>query len=634
MKRFCDFVFKYRYIFSAIVFILCVIFGINGSSIGMFCNTFSSGEENVLFGTSRQIRSDEWATMTPMLWSQYFGSHPFSYFSNIVRGTSTDVFLEYGQPVASFLMIFKPFFLGYLFLPIANGMAFFWCGRLIALFLCSFEFGRVITNDKRALSFAYASLIAFSPVVQWWFAINGLVEMIFYIELSVLLLKLYLENNKLYIRILSFLGIAICAGGYIFTMYPAWQIPFAYVLVALIIWVFSTYYKKETLARKDIAIVTVGSLLLIASVCYALLKSQTTIESILNTVYPGKRINNGGGELSRIFVYVANLWSGFKGSSPVSNVCEDARFFDLFPLCLILPIIFFIKKKSTDKLLLPVLVVDVFLSIYSFIGFPEVLSRISFLSLSTSYRAVVAIGFCNILLLFRSFSILFTPDCFKRTWVKVLAVLSILGIIITFSYVSSNGFYSKKMLLITGFVLCVLIFLVFFSKKPEMTFFSICISSVIILTGLLINPIRAGISDVESIPELCMIREIVNKSPDSLWAVVGTPYPITNFPLLAGAPTVNSTNVYPTIDRWKTVDPSGLYENTYNRYAHIEIDVTTDDDCSEKFILTSDDAFTVYLTPSELKQLGVAYIFTCGEMNEDFFDKIDETNNSYVYNIK
>lgn len=53
--------------------------------------------------------------------------------------------------MADWAILFRPFYWGYLFLSIGKGMAF-WCGRYIALFLVSFEFGMLLTEKKKGLS--------------------------------------------------------------------------------------------------------------------------------------------------------------------------------------------------------------------------------------------------------------------------------------------------------------------------------------------------------------------------------------------------------------------------------------------------------------------------------------------------
>ena len=117
MKNIGISIYKYRWIIAAAIFIICVILGINGSSIGEWSSFLGGEDTGLLLGVSRAIRGDEWATSTPMALSQYFdASGAFSYFSDVVIGMPTDVFLEYGQPVRDIAVLFRPFHWGYLFL--------------------------------------------------------------------------------------------------------------------------------------------------------------------------------------------------------------------------------------------------------------------------------------------------------------------------------------------------------------------------------------------------------------------------------------------------------------------------------------------------------------------------------------
>ena len=302
IDTFNRYLFKYRYIIMCIFFLVLVAFKITGSSIGVYCDMFRKSETGVLLGVSRPVRSDEWAVSTPMLWSQYQDSHGrFSYFSSVVRGTSTDVFLEYGQPVKSIFMIFRPFYIGYLFLPVEYGMAFFWCGRLICLFMSAFEFGRLLTGDDRKMSLVYAFMVAFSPVVQWWFAINGLVEMLICIQLSIVLYNKYLTCSIYWRKTLLMVAILVMAGTYILTMYPSWQVPFAYVLIGLIIWQTIEHFDITLMHAKDWISLVVGIAILGILMYMVFAKSSDTIDIIMNTEYPGKRFERGGGMFNLLF---------------------------------------------------------------------------------------------------------------------------------------------------------------------------------------------------------------------------------------------------------------------------------------------------------------------------------------------
>ncbi|TXJ40439.1 DUF7657 domain-containing protein [Brachyspira pilosicoli] len=90
---------RYRFAIAAIVFILCIIFEISGSSMGIYSNWLNT-ESGVIFGESRGIRSDEWKVLTPFMLSQYENhTGKFPYFSDTIRGDKTDVYMVYGLPV-------------------------------------------------------------------------------------------------------------------------------------------------------------------------------------------------------------------------------------------------------------------------------------------------------------------------------------------------------------------------------------------------------------------------------------------------------------------------------------------------------------------------------------------------------
>lgn len=75
-------------------------------------------------------------------------------------------------------------------------MAFFWCGRYIALFLVSFEFGMLLTEKKKGLSVTYAFMMLFAAgcsmvVCNQWICRNA--DIFSIIHFAALLLH---ENRK------------------------------------------------------------------------------------------------------------------------------------------------------------------------------------------------------------------------------------------------------------------------------------------------------------------------------------------------------------------------------------------------------------------------------------------------------
>lgn len=616
-----EIVFKYRYAIAGAVLLLGVLFKINGSSIGMMHSYFGTLDTDNIFGLSRPERSDEWALFTPMTLAQYKEKSYFPYFSSIVRAGNTDVFLEYGQPVASFLMIFKPFYLGYLILPVEYGMAFFWTGRLIALFMVSFEFARLLTKDNRRLSLVYAFLVAFAPVVQWWFAINCFVEMVIFLQLSLVLLDKYLKSDSVKTKIICALGITVSAGGYILSMYPAWMIPLFYVLLVCIIWVIVRNRTNFKLHKTDVIIMILCVIVLALSFLYVMHKSSETIRILTNTAYPGKRFDTGGGYgLIETFRYVFNVWHNILYNSPELNVCESADFISLFPMGYILYFMYIFKNKKSDLLCNLIIVVSVFLGIYCFIGFSDFLAKITFMGSSVVNRTLPILGFAHTILLIRALYLNSTVEYegkLKKTIVSLIICLIGSGLIAYALYRNNSGFYNGFMIACEIIALAVLFFgCMNFDNKTIANIWCCFAVFAALLAGLFVNPVRKGLNSIKNSPHLLMIENVVKEDPDAIWLVEDLGLPITNFPIIAGARTVNTTNVYPALERWEAVDPQGEYRDIYNRYAHIMV-YFDDDYEGEKFNLLYPDYFSVVLSYDEIKGMNVKYMFTTNDYSND-----------------
>ena len=629
-----DNIFKYRYWIALGAFVIFVIFGVTGSSIGMFTEYFGVEDRDILFGITRSIRSDEFAVFTPMTWSQYYDPNGhFSYFSSVLRATDTDVFLEYGQPVASWLIIYRPFFLGFLFLPIANGMAFFWYGRLIALFMVSFEFGRRITSDNKPLSVVYAIIITFSPVVQWWFAINGFVEMLIYLQLAILLLDKFLCAETWGIKIGCAAGITISAGGFALTMYPAWMIPFAYVILGLIIWLIIENRKNIKLQKGDIIIIACSLLILSLSMIYIYHMSKETIHIMMNTVYPGKRVSDDGQRsIVDYLVYTSNFWFPLKNESMSGNVCEKSCFITLFPLPYIFYIIYIIKTEKRDLFCNVIVAISLFFLIYCNIGFPEWLSKITLLSYVPDKRCIIILQFCEVLLIIRGISILGMNDVkIKKSigWIGAIS-LSVISVILLVNLY--RNYYSIKMIIVQVFVfIYIYIGTFYYDKKGFFEVWELIFSMFILVTGILVNPFRVGVGSVDTIPQLEMVGNVVESDPQAVWMVEGAGFPINNAPILKGARTINTTQVYPDLSRWRTIDSEDIYEDVYNRYAHI---VMIYGENEEKFVLLNKDYFLVYVNYEDLINLNVDYIFSNRDLSaETRFEFVDTAGGYYLYRV-
>lgn len=640
-KRTTAFLFTYRYPIALAVFVLCVLLQLNGSSIGCWAQWLGIGDadQGLLFGISREIRSDEWAVSTPMALSQYLDPvRPFSYYSSVVRGASTDVFLEYGQPVRNLAVIFRPFHWGYLFLPQGMGLAFYWCGRAIALFLASFEMGRILTKDNRSFSLVYACMILFAPIVQWWYAINGLMEMLIYMQYSVVLLRPYMIETNTSRKLLALSGICICAGGYILTLYPAWQVPLAYLVLGLAIYMLVREWKQATFTRIQIAASVICVLFFCGILAYIFWMSKDTIRTLMETAYPGKRSASGGeGAVSHMFRSISSIWLPIKNTDLLENVCENAYVIDLYPLCYVFSLPALFRKKDRDPLLFVLLAICIFLDLWIILGFPKLLAKITLLSFAPSIRVAQVAGFAHLMLLFRSIT------CTSiRLKAPIAAGFAALWAFLLCRYQPITKPYyfetAPTLLPLTG-VLFGIVFFLFLHYRKDWLHYILCGFTVLVLLmgGLLVNPVRRGTDTVTQNPLYQAIREVQQKDPTALWASE-VHWPVSNFCLMAGARTISCTNVYPLLERWRILDPDGSNEEIYNRYAYIHLSIL--DEGSPSFELQSPDAFVVSLTLNDLKALNVSYLLA----EQNLRESLTETGNQltleaqsgqyYIYRIQ
>lgn len=623
--------FKYRYALVSVIFIVCVIFGISGSSVGMWCNYIDSPDEDVLLGVSRAIRTDEWKVATPMLFSQYHNSKGlFPYFSDTVRAAHTDVYFEYGQPVRNILVLFRPFYWGYLVLPIANGMSFFWMGRLLALFMISFEFGRLITGDKRSLSIAYSIMVTFSPVIQWWFATNGFVEMLCTAQLSIILFDKYLKTDDIKKRIGLMGVIAWSAGIYILTIYPAWQVPLGYVILGLIVWVIVENYKNLNITYKDIVTVIGCFAVLGAALLYFYHLSGDAIKVLSETEYPGSRTIVGGNmaDFPILFNYISNIWIALLYKSNITNPCEAAQFISLFPLPIFFAAFYMLRSKKPDTLLCVMLAILCFLGLYITGFLPEIISKISLMGKSFDTRTMTIFGLINIVILVRSIALLVDEnerERLKGEGIIVISTAVIFTVLVTWMSWKCAVEYGDK-----GWYLGIIVEALFLSGFAVVSvtrgpiYFLYVIAAVHIFSGVLVNPIRVGIDSIEQSEVIKDLSEIEKSDPDADWLVESED--AMNLGLLVGLDTVNSTNIYPEINRWKEIDRKGKNKTIYNRYAHIKVECFGQ---KTKFELIAPDSFKVYLTGEDMEKLGVDYILS--EKKYENYKEMKSVGRYYIY---
>lgn len=197
---------RYRYGIAFLFLLLMVIGKFTGSSLGFYDGMLQGNtanyHESTLLGIPQGIRGDEWATEKPYYFAQIMGDNELPYFNKNLSFDGNDMVVSAFAPVKDITILARPDLWGFLFLPGEYAFSFYWCFRLILLFMASFEMGYLLTKRYRYAILA-AFIICFAPPVQWWLS-QTLMLMLMSGQFAVVLFDKYLRAEKNILRSLVY----------------------------------------------------------------------------------------------------------------------------------------------------------------------------------------------------------------------------------------------------------------------------------------------------------------------------------------------------------------------------------------------------------------------------------------------
>ena len=616
-KQGVELIYKYRFVLSFLLLIMLVSFKISGSSMGCWKLFLGDGESGIRLGEPRVWRSDEWGTLTPLCFRQQYNTlGAYNRYSQTLGSILTDNMLVYGQPSWDILTLFRPFYWGYLFFGSERGLSWFWCSRLIVLFLSWFELGMLITDGQKKLSVMLSICVSFAPFLQWWFAINGLVEMLIYGACFVLgsnyLVSRAFNPRKIAVAV----GMAVCAVGYVLTFYPTWMVPVAWGFVPLFLWVVIWKFDRKVLRRVDVVpwllifVITAAGLTVLAVTSWDVIKAE------LNSVYPGNAPSASGGTgLWWMMKYPISLVSRF---SMNELIVENSSIICFAPAGFILALWVIIKEKKKDPLLILLLVMNLFLAWYYCVGIPKWLAKMLLLSFVNSNRGPQVLGFLRLTLFVRAVAL---KEKAPKRWLAALAaVISSavpMRLALGFTKYEPGGlryeyFDTAEKIVVVWAILPVVFYLLYRARKSKYTMAVLGVCTVVLASSIWINPVAKGVPEITKSETMQQIRDLVKEDPQAIWLVADMAYPATNIPAMAGADCLNTTQTYPQKTRWEMLDPEGEYEDIYNRYCHIRASLGS----KTMLELVSTDYVEVTLSPEDLKKLNIRYIVSTNDFDE------------------
>ena len=628
LRKMYEFIHNHRYKIACAFLLFVMIFKYSGSSIVEFNSEIQPHIDNTryhtLLGQTRRIRTDEWATSTTYILSQSKTEVPFQYFSDVLRGTPTDMFTVANSPVLDILMIGRPFQLGFMLFGTDAGLSFYWYARLVAMMLGSYELCLILTKRNKKVSLCGMIVITFSAAVQWWYCMQVLI----WGQIVVVLVDKFMTTNKKRNKYLCALGILVSGLSYIFEFYPAWQISFGYVFLALIIWILikNIKYEKYRFTKHDVVVIVITLLCIALLLGRWYMLSKDTLAAEMNTDYPGERNEVGGGALN-LYSYFYNI---FFPTEEYLNPCEYSSMLSLFPIPLILGLIYVIRNKKDLHFWIPMLVVGGFLSIWCVYGFPEFLAVLTKMSMSTAGRASIPLGTVCIYILIYLIGNFETDDkLINKKLSYVLSGIFILFIIYkaktTIGFAEEFHYLDKFKILLGGEIFLALIFGVLNINNEKIKNYTIYgLIAVALITGLGVNPVIRTTDVLYAKPVAIKMQEIKKENPDAIWAVNDAGWYKNDYAVANGIRTINSTAVYPNFELFEKLLGAKSKEEEirkiYNRYAHVNFEVTDEESNVE---LLFADNIAIKVNYKDLQKLNIEYILSTVDLNKNFKDNED-----------
>ena len=632
IRRLHDFIYRHRLILCILLLMFCVANKFNNSSITMWDFYIEPGKGSQyihpIFGNPRAIRSDEWMVNLPRMMSGYFASNYGKYndivmaakFSNL---SSSGFFRDYGA-------LAVPHAYGYYLLGPEYGLSFSWSFRMIFGMLFSFELCMMISNKNRLLSLLGASLIWFSPFNMWWSISQPMMSCI----ASIVLFNYFITAENWKKRFIFGILLALSGADFIVGLYPAWQVPFGWIMIGFMICIIISNWDNIRNFRKSDWLVFVFCLCFMISIAGRYLYNELDyIAAVGNTVYPGKRVSYGGFSLLKTQGYLAAVLSIFNYST---NPSEMGCFYCAFPLGFILLVIQLIHEKQKNIFHVMLVVIGSVLTLYCSIHLPKMIVKLFMLTYSTPSRAVDVLGFLSVLALVSSLSSMYNSHA-KLDMLSSIIIASgcvIPAVIISIPLVSGN----KNILAVyvLGIITFVSIMLLIhdgriYVRKYLITFATACMA----INGLLVNPILSGTDVITTKPLYTVIRDIVKKDPEARWITLDDSV-YSQYLISCGARTINSVNFVPNFELWKKIDPENVFRDVWDRYAHMAIHLSE----AERFDvrLNYPDSITVDVDEKSFEKMDVNYILSVKPVMDkkwaDKFDNVYEENGLYIYQVK
>lgn len=565
---------------ALLVVVVLVTLGISGNSSGVYWQSFGSGgaDPDLLAGRPQGIRSDEWLVQSSWILSQIREGFPVV---NQSFPGGMDATIQNDLPTWDWSSVFRPHVVGFLFLPLDQGMAVRWWLPVLAALVAAYVFAVTVMPRRPATAGALAVALCLSPMIQWWFlpttiwpvawAFTGLTAVLW-----------AFRSTRRWPAI-----VAAAATGYltvtmVMSIYVPYMVPAAVVLVAVAVGFLverlrtpGVPWRRTLLRLVPLAVAAVGAVAVIG--IWALTRLDT-IKAVLGTVYPGQRLELTGATsveaLGALFSgpFQRSLQYGAVGGISV-NQSEAAA--PLMIVVFLVPALLWIlvsaaRRRRVDWPVLATGAVLVVLFAFLLVPHWDALAHLLLLDRSTDARLRLAfdlLGLVAVALVAARLDegrvrVPWGPASYGPVLVLVTAGFVYIGLRIGQSNVlgASHAWRIVVVLLAVGVLLV---------ARRWIAPGAVLLLAAAVVVGGGVNPLYRGVFDLATQTTAGRaVTKIVDREPDAHWVGIGGYVP-TAMLLETGAHSYNGVQTYPPEEMWHEIDPSGRYEQIWNRLANV-----------------------------------------------------------------
>lgn len=557
-----------------LVSLLFVSMGLTGSSLqlGQASAPFIQVDSINVMASNQAIRSDEWLVITPLAIAQYNHEPRFPVVNKNIGedGQNMLVVGMTGAPVAHVSAVAKPATWGFFLFDLKRALSWNWCFPIVGCFLALAYVLNRLSDAHWKQGFLFSGLFCCAPYIVGWS--NWPAYTVFFPCIIFLSALRILHTSSAFALFVFGLLLGIAGAGFVFVLYPAWQITVGYVFVALTIGILikEKSYRAFTTRR---VITFIGALSIAGVIIGAWwMDASHAIHTMAETVYPGQRLATGGGMtlpvLLRGFTNIATLTHL---SSTFSNQSEIASFYYLL---LPLGVLLMLRAiyQPLNALEWSITLITGFILFYMFVGLPAGLSKILLWSHVPAPRADLALGLATLVL---------TQQLFSGRWqdgrnaptatVSVLAA----GTAVAWVYIVYRNIRQLDSSLLTGLtpgIMTAMLFTVaaisYFLITRNLKSFIVTSLGLSLATTVMFNPVNIAPRSIKIAggPETNVKLDDALKHKKIL--MIDNPVgPM--FLAAAGMPIVNGVFYYPQKSLWSRLDPSSSQSKAYNRYQHV-----------------------------------------------------------------